>query len=782
MVAPPRAVNNGAMTHAPPPRSSPVRSAPLGPFGLAMLLTAATLAGALVLVPRPEADPMRWGLLLGLGAVLGGLFGSWHRAQWRDGALRDSEARFATVFHASPVAIGLGRRSDGRILDVNDAWLALFGYPRDEVVGQSVDRLGLYRQPGQREAIIRTLDDRGKVANVAMEVLRKSGEVVDVLYSADIVDLGGESYLLVMVSDITERRRAERSLRDSREHYRSLFDNMLDGFAHCQMLFDDDGCPQDFVYLDVNPAFERLTGLTDVTGRRVSEVIPGLRRANPDLFEIYGRVASGGGSERFETYLDSLGIWFSIAVYSPQPGQFVAVFDNVSERKRSEAELHHLAHHDPLTGLPNRLLLHTRLDYAVERARRSRTIGAVLFLDLDRFKVINDSLGHPAGDELLQQVAHRLRLRLREADTLARVGGDEFVAIVEDLPSVGDAAHMARELIDQVKAPFRLGGGETVYVGCSVGISVFPDDGGDADVLIQHADTALYRAKDDGRDHFSFYTSAQTAVINHRRALEGALRDAVDNGEFELHYQPLVSLADGRAVGSEALIRWRKPGEGLVPPAEFIPLAEETGLIVPMGDWVLREACGQMKRWIDAGFDLDTIAVNLSPRQFRHADLNRRIEAILAETGLPARHLELEITEGAIMENGDDAAARLGALRRLGVRLAIDDFGTGYSSLAYLKRFPLDKLKIDQSFVRDIPGDAADREIASTIVAMARNLKLRVLAEGIETRSQFDFLVGLRCDVGQGYLFSRPLPGGAFALWLGAQPPPAAAGHRGEEI
>jgi EAL domain-containing protein (putative c-di-GMP-specific phosphodiesterase class I) len=341
---------------------------------------------------------------------------------------------------------------------------------------------------------------------------------------------------------------------------------------------------------------------------------------------------------------------------------------------------------------------------------------------------------------------------------------------------------VAQELIDQVKAPFHLGGGETVYVGCSVGISVFPDDGGDADALIQHADTALYRAKDGGRDHFSFYTRAQTKVITEQRALEGALRDAVANRDFELHFQPLVSLACGRTVGTEALIRWRKPGEGLVPPAAFIPLAEETGLIVPMGEWVLREACGQMKRWLDAGLALDTVAVNLSPRQFRQPDLNQRVEAILAETGLAAHHLELEITEGAIMEHGIDATQRLAALRTLGVRLAIDDFGTGYSSLAYLKRFPLDKLKIDQSFVRDIPGDSADMEIASTIVAMARTLKLSVLAEGVETRGQLDFLTGLRCDIGQGYYFSRPLPGDAFALWLAARPPIGEAGLVGDGI
>ncbi len=679
--------------------------------------------------------------------------------------LEDIEAGVCTVFHASPVGIALGRDFDGRILDANDAWLQVLGYSREDMIGSTISELGLYVHPEQREQIVEMVRRNQEVRDLEVEFRRKSGEVITTLYSAELVHLRQQGYLLVTISDITARKSAEQASQENCRRYRSLYENMLHGLAFCRMEYQDSE-PADFIYLDVNPAFERLTGLGDVVGRRVTEIIPGIRRSDPELFEIYGRVATTGKAERFEFYLSAMETWFSISVYSPSQGYFVALFDNVTERKRGEAQLAHLAHHDPLTDLPNRALLNQRLDRAAAHARRTGARGAVLFLDLDQFKVVNDSLGHAAGDQLLQAVALRLQERVRNTDTLARLGGDEFVIVLEDLSIPEDASRVARDLIDQVAKPAVLADGTSVYVGCSIGISVFPDDGEDAGQLIKQADTALFRAKDAGRNTFRFYTSAQTAIATRRLTLEASLRAALENGEFILHYQPLVGLAGLRPIGVEALVRWRKSDGEIVSPAAFIPLAEETGLIVPLGQWVLQEACSRMKAWRDVGLPLQTMAVNLSPRQFRHPDLRKAIRGILDSTGLSPSLLELEITEGAVMESGSEAEHRLAGLKDLGVRLAIDDFGTGYSSLAYLKRFPLDTLKIDQSFVRDIPHDPAGMQITATIVAMARILNLSVLAEGIETPGQLEFLDHHRCDIGQGYLFSRPVPEEELKRWM----------------
>ncbi len=426
--------------------------------------------------------------------------------------------------------------------------------------------------------------------------------------------------------------------------------------------------------------------------------------------------------------------------------------------RQKETELKYLAQHDSLTGLPNRLLLVSRLKPAVDRARRDGGRGAFLFLDLDHFKNVNDSLGHVAGDELLQLVAARLRRRLRDGEVLARMGGDEFVVLLERIGDTQAAAGAAQALIEALKEVFVLAGGQEVYTGTSIGICVFPDDSCSVEQIVRNADAALYQAKDGGRGGFRFYTEALTVAANARVEMESALRRGLERGEFTVHYQPLVTMADCRIVGVEALVRWRPPGGELIPAARFIPVAEETGLIIPLGEWVLREACAQMKAWLDDGRTLDTMAVNLSPHQFGRPNIHETIGGILAETGLPARFLELEITEGSLMESGSDVERKLNALKALGVRLAIDDFGTGYSSLAYLKRFPVDKLKVDQSFVRDIPDNRTGMEITAAVVGLGRALNLEVLAEGVETEIQLAHLRLLGCDTAQGYLFARPMP------------------------
>jgi diguanylate cyclase (GGDEF)-like protein/PAS domain S-box-containing protein len=443
---------------------------------------------------------------------------------------------------------------------------------------------------------------------------------------------------------------------------------------------------------------------------------------------------------------------------------FVGVFADISRLKASEAQLEYLAHHDALTGLPNRLLMMHHLKRAIDRSRRSSRIVALLMLDLDRFKDVNDTFGHLAGDELLQQVAERLTRRLRGADTLTRLGGDEFTVLLDDLGHAGDAARVARDIVELMNEPFRLAGGIDVRIGASIGISLFPEYADTAEMLLQQADTALYRAKDDGRGCFKYFSDDQTYAARERIELESKLRRALERDELRVFYQPLVDIASDRVVGAEALLRWQDPEAGLIAPGRFIPVAEETGLIVPIGEWVLREVCRQGRRWIDAGLPSLTLAVNLSPLQFRHGDVGAVVAAALSASDFPADRLELELTESALMEREDDAVETLIRLRGQGVRLAIDDFGTGYSSLAHLKRFPIDVLKIDRSFVEDIPHGEGDSEIAATIIAMGHTLGFRVLAEGVETAEQLAFLRDRGCDLYQGYLRSAAVPAAEFEL------------------
>ena len=426
-------------------------------------------------------------------------------------------------------------------------------------------------------------------------------------------------------------------------------------------------------------------------------------------------------------------------------------------RRRMEARVKHIAFHDDLTSLPNRLMLNQRLDQALSRHRRAGTKLAILFMDLDRFKVINDSLGHEAGDILLYRVADRLRAQSREGDTVARMGGDEFVVLIENQENMRDVSSCAQRLVEQLSAPYALGRNDC-HVTLSIGISLFPADGNDSQALLKAADAAMYRAKETGRNNYMFYSPSMNVHTLERLQLESDLRHALERGEFLLHYQPKVELTTGLITGIEALLRWKHPTRGLVPPMEFIPLAEETGLIVPIGEWVLATACARTKAWQDSGLTKMSVAVNLSARQFSDPMLLPKLTQIIRDSGLRPSSLELEITESVVMAHGKSAVAALEKLKSIGVRIAIDDFGTGYSSLAYLKRFPIDILKIDRSFIRDIPADSGDKKITRAIIAMAHGLKLKVVAEGVETADQLKFLRTHRCDAVQGYLLYRPLP------------------------
>lgn len=437
----------------------------------------------------------------------------------------------------------------------------------------------------------------------------------------------------------------------------------------------------------------------------------------------------------------------------------------LQHRRRMEDRVNHMAFHDELTSLPNRVMLSQRLEQALSRQRRAGSQLAILFLDLDRFKVINDSLGHGTGDVLLREVADRLRTQSREGDTVARMGGDEFVVLIEHCGNLADVSARAQRLVEQLSAPYVLGSNDC-QVTASIGISVFPADGNDAQSLLKAADVAMYRAKDTGRNGYQFYSAAMNVHTVERLELESDLRHALERNEFLLHYQPKIEVATGLITGIEALLRWNHPRRGLVSPMEFIPLAEETGLIVPIGEWVLATACARTKTWQEHDLSGLDVAVNLSARQFADPMLLSKLTGIIRSSGLDPSRLELEITESSVMSHGESAIAVLQKLKAIGVRIAIDDFGTGYSSLAYLKRFPIDTIKVDRSFIRDIPSDSGDKQITRAIIAMAHSLRLRVVAEGVETADQLKFLRSQRCDTAQGYHFHPPLPEAEVAAVL----------------
>ncbi len=685
----------------------------------------------------------------------------------------------------------------------------------------------------------------------------------------------------------------------------SLVEHMLNGLAYCRMLFEA-GRPVDFVYLYTNPAFESQTGLSNVIGKRVSEVIPGICEADPQLFDIYGRVARTGRPERFETHVKALDMWFSIAVYSPKPEHFVALFDvithrkqaerdlilaherlslaqrtagagvwdwdittgtlawsdeffhlfgldparaeasfetwrsvvhpddltkaeevimasihdrvplfneyriirpdgetrwidafgdtayddqgkarrmigiciDATERKRSEAQIEFLAHHDPLTQLPNRFVAKERLKLAMAYADRAQGSVALLFLDLDNFKSINDSLGHTTGDLLLVEVARRLLTCLRETDTVSRQGGDEFLVILADIPDLDSVAASAAKIVATLAEPCEIDGHD-LAVSVSVGVALYPNDARDTDTLMQQADTAMYYAKENGGNDYTFFNDQMNVAVAQTLAIRSQLHQALAGEEFELHFQPQFDLASGRAICAEALLRWRSPERGLVLPEAFIPVAEDCGLIIPIGDWVLRQACREAVRWQQAGWPELGVAVNLSALQFRRGNLQHAVVQALSASGLDPSLLELELTESILIMEAEHAMETIRHLKSLGIRFAIDDFGTGYSSLAYLKRFPIDKLKIDQSFVRDMNTNAGDAAIVHAIIQMARALNLRTVAEGVETGELVEHLRLHHCDAVQGTLLAEPLAAEAFLAYLQTAainlPPPASA-------
>ncbi len=553
------------------------------------------------------------------------------------------------------------------------------------------------------------------------------------------------------VQDITQQKRTEEKLRQSAV----IVENMADAI----IITDKTNR-----IIEVNRAYLEITGYcrADVIGQTPkllrSDVHDQIFYANlwRDLLgrgfwqgELWDRRKNG---EIFPT-------WATITAVQDEEGyssNFIQIFSDISSIKRSQDKIDFLAHHDPLTHLPNRLLCHDRLKHALAVAKRNKTQVAIVVLDLDRFKNINDSLGHTVGDIILQETSKRIQENIRASDTISRLGGDEFVIIIEHVDKIQHVSIVARKLLKMFSSPFVVNDQE-LHLTASLGISLYPSDGREEETLIRNAETAMYRAKEEGRNNFQFYTTSLTMAASERLNLETALHHALKNKEFLLHYQPQYDLKTREVTGLEALIRWENPELGLVPPDRFIPTAEDSGLILPIGEWVLETACRQMQAWLKSGYDLKYISVNVSAIQIQRGEIVKTIKRVLKKTGLPAHCLGLEITESTAMQELDRVIQDLGLLSALGIEISIDDFGTGHSSLSYLKKLPIKHLKIDRSFVKDIPQNKDDMAIARAIIALGQSLELGIIAEGIETEAQEIFLKEQGCNAGQGYLFSRPL-------------------------
>jgi diguanylate cyclase (GGDEF)-like protein/PAS domain S-box-containing protein len=812
-------------------------------------------------------------------------------------SLRESEEQYRLLVATIPEVVWK-TDAEGNVIFISPQVETLLGYSADEFrqKGDSLWFNSIHEEDKERVGqAFESLVKKGEPYDIECRAQKKNGEWFWAHDRAVATrDSNGLRVATGLISDISVRKAGE----DSDSRYRSLFENMLEGFAHCEMLFDDRGRPIDFLYLAVNSTFEKLTGLRNVVGRKFTEIIPEGKDSHPELFERYGRVALTGMPERFEIEVKGLGMWFSISAYGTGKGRFVAVFDNITERKlveesllfktalleaqaettidgilvvdesghivlankqfalhfgipddllraqddhivlkylltkieapepfvervqylyghrdeksrdeftlkngkvfdryssplidpngrywgriwyfrditdrkHAEERVQFLAYYDALTELPNRTLFQDRLTTALAIARRQKDKVALLFLDLDKFKDINDSLGHSVGDLLLKEVAERLKTWGREQDTVARLGGDEFLITLTQVKDVPDVAVAAERLMNAITAGFIVQG-HSLNVSCSIGISIFPGHGADGETLIKNADAAMYRAKTDGRNNFRFFTEDMNAQVVERVTLEKSLRSALAREELFLMYQPQMDITTGRITGLEALLRWQHPDLGLVPPDRFIRIAENSALIVPIGEWVVRTACRQARKWQDEGLPAVTVAVNVSAVQFRQADFCGLIGRVLLETGLAPQYLELELTESLLLGEADVTLSVLKELKSMGVTLAIDDFGTGYSSFNYLRQFRVSKLKIDRIFIRDVATNPDDAAITAAIISMAKSLNLKVIAEGVENEAQMSFLRAHLCDEIQGYYFSKPLAADKVADKLRGEPP-----------
>ena len=685
--------------------------------------------------------------------------------------LRDSDSRFRGVLATMVEGVAV-LSPKGHFIYSNPAAENAFGCPDGGLIGRRPEELPVERlradgslcPPGEFPLLV-TLREQRELRDITQGIRARDGSVRWLRVNTCVLRSSGEGShhgVVLTFTDVTERQHAEEQLRLAFEVINHTSEGVMVSDAQHRIL-------------SINPALERMIGLRNaqIIGRPSGAFVRALDDAS--FAAVNDALVSGRpwqGEVRLKKKTGrSLHSWAAIAVVRDNENRIkhhISVFSDMTERKEAQERIEFLAHHDPLTGLPNRLLLRDRVAQALAQALRMQNRVALMFLDLDRFKTINDSLGHPVGDALLKEVVERLRTCVRDTDTICRQGGDEFIILLNDVRDSEAVSRIAEKIHLRMTEPV-LVGKHQLSTSFSIGIALGPDDASDFDTLLQKADTAMYHAKEAGRNSHRFFTEQMNRQVVEHLTLENKLRRALDNREFVLYYQPQIDLAEGRIVGVEALIRWNSPEDGLVSPGRFIPVAEASGLIAPIGAWVLREACRQARAWQDAGLPPFVVAVNLSAMQFKRPDLINTVINALVLADLDSQWLELELTESILIQDAESTVDSVRRLKALGVKLSVDDFGTGYSSLAYLKRFAVDKLKIDQSFVRDLGHDPEDSAIVRAIVQMAHSMKLTTIAEGVETQELADLLRLFHCDEAQGFWLAKPLPADELEAFVRAR-------------
>jgi diguanylate cyclase (GGDEF)-like protein/PAS domain S-box-containing protein len=667
--------------------------------------------------------------------------------------LRESEARLAKIFQSSPLPVVISRLEDGCILELNDAWARWIGYPRADSIGKLLRELAIWAHPRDGEELAQMLRTGVPVRNMECQLRKRSGELADTLISAEVTELAGSRCCVTSVIDITELKQAERQLRESEGRFRDFAE------AAGEYVWEVD---VELRYTFLSRRVEQVLGYApdELLGRRPFEFMPaGEYERVREWFTQTARAR-----KPFRNFEHRSITRFGSQVWQLVSGVPIVDADDrfigyrgtaldISERKQSETRIAELATRDPLTGLPNRLLLSDRLGRSIAGAQRDGTMLALIFIDLDHFKRVNDTLGHETGDVLLREVAKRIGGVLRKGDTLARLGGDEFVVLLEGLKAADDAAQVARKIIDELSRPCDIDGHSLSTAG-SIGIAIYPNDGADATTLMRHADTAMYVAKSSGRKNYQFFSAEMNVRAAERLRLEAALRGAADRGELRVYYQPRVDVASDTLTGAEALLRWQQPDRGLLTAGRFLPLVEETGLIHSIGEWALATACDQAQAWHSLHGTTFAVAVNISPKQLNRA-LVARVRAALNSSGLDPRMLELELTESALSRGPEEARTVLAGLRGLGVRAVVDEFGTGLSSMSQLRRFAIDGIKIDRSFVRGLTTNADDRIVVKAMIDMARALRINTIAQGVETQAELELLRSMGCEEYSGHLLAE---------------------------
>lgn len=677
----------------------------------------------------------------------------------------DTEKKFRNIFHNHNAVMLLIDQKTGQIVDANASALKFYGFPKEQLTSLRIQDINALSDDEIAAEMRKAAAMNQNYFVFQHQLSDRSKRFVEV--HSTPIESDDKAMLFSIIHDITDRVENEQKLKLDAKVFEHSQEGVLVTDANNRIV-------------TINKAFSDITGYQqdDVVGDNPAILQSG-RHGKQFYIDMYDAIQEQGfwkgeiwNRKKDGTVYPQLLSISKVENDSNIITNYVAVFSDITRLKQSEARMEQLAHYDALTNLPNRLLLKSRIEHAIERTkRRSDEKVAILFLDLDHFKVVNDSLGHMVGDELLRQVALRLKNSLREDDTIARLGGDEFVILLEGISDASDLSGIAQNIIEVVKSPYLLPDSQfhaethEAVIGTSIGISVYPDDSDDIEKLFTFADSAMYKAKQNGRNTYAFYTEAITKQADHRFRLSSQLIKAIDNHELELYFQPQLDMQTLQIIGAEALIRWNHPKEGLLGPFAFIGIAEEIGFIHEISKWVIARGCEQLKQWQDQGHNL-SLALNISPRDFRYDDFYQQVQLNIQQSGVRAESLELELTENGLMETSGNILELLQQLKTLGISLAVDDFGTGHSSIAYLKHFPVDKLKIDRSFIKDIDVDDADKMITETIIDMAKNFNLKVVAEGVETQDQQTLLQNLNCDIAQGFLYSKPLPLAEFEALL----------------